>query len=58
MRRLLEGKDVNGAQAALPQTYSMIDRAAKWGIIKKNSAGRYKARLAARLQKLTAAPAA
>jgi small subunit ribosomal protein S20 len=57
MRRILESKDANAAQAALPQTYSMVDRAAKWGIIKKNTAARYKARLAGRLQKLTGAAA-
>jgi small subunit ribosomal protein S20 len=57
MRRLLEAKDVGGAQAALPATYSMVDRAAKWGIIKKNTAARYKARLTSRLQRI-AAPAA
>jgi small subunit ribosomal protein S20 len=57
MRRLLEGKDANAAQTAIPETYSMIDRAAKWGVIKKNTAARYKARITARLQKLSA-PAA
>ncbi len=56
MRRLLEQKDANAAQAALPQTFSVIDRAAKWGIVKKNTAARYKSRLAARLKAL--APAA
>ena len=54
MRRLLDGKDVKAATAALPQTYSMIDRAAKWGIIKKNTAARYKSRLTARLRKMAA----
>ena len=57
MRKLLDSKDVQGVQAALPETYSIIDRAAKWGVIKKNTAARYKSRLTARLQKL-AAPAA
>jgi len=54
MRRLLEAKDASGATAALPATYSLIDRAAKWGIIKKNTAARYKSRLTARLRKLSA----
>jgi small subunit ribosomal protein S20 len=58
MRKFLETKDVNGAQAALPETYSVIDRAAKWGVIKKNTAARYKSRLTARLQKLSAPAAA
>ncbi len=49
MRRLIETKDSKGAQAALPATFSMIDRSAKWGVIKKNTAARYKSRLQARL---------
>ncbi len=55
LRRLLESKDAAGAQAALPETFSLIDRAAKWGIVKKNTAARYKSRLTARLKTLTAA---
>ena len=51
MRRLLAANDTAAAAAALPETYSVVDRAAKWGIIKKNTAARYKARLTARLAK-------
>ncbi len=54
MRRALESKDANAAQQLLPQTYSLVDRAARWGIIKKNTAARYKSRLTVRLKKLTA----
>jgi small subunit ribosomal protein S20 len=54
MRRLVAGNDANAAQAELPTTYSVIDRAAKWGIIKKNTAARYKARLTANVKKLAA----
>jgi len=50
VRRLMEKKDANGAKAALPATFSLIDRSAKWGIIKKNTAARYKSRIAARLK--------
>ena len=50
MRRLIEEKDSKGAQAALPTTFSLIERSAKWGIIKKNTAARYKSRITARLQ--------
>jgi small subunit ribosomal protein S20 len=50
MRRLLEEKDVKAAQAAVPATFSLIDRSARWGIIKKNTAARYKSRLTQRLQ--------
>ena len=52
MRRLLEGKDAQGAAALVPKTFSLIDRAAKWGIIKKNTAARYKSRIQARLKTL------
>jgi small subunit ribosomal protein S20 len=53
MRRLLEHKDTEGAAKAIPATFSLVDRAAKWGIIKKNTAARYKSRLSVRLRKLT-----
>ena len=55
MRRLLDKKDAAGAQAALRQTFSLIDRAARWGIIKRNTAARYKSRLALRLKALATA---
>ena len=58
MRRLLEQKDTQGATQALPKTFSLVDRAAKWGIIKKNTAARYKSRLTARAKALTAPAAA
>ena len=54
MRRLVAGNDATAAQAELPTTYSLIDRAAKWGIIKKTTAARYKARLTANGKKLAA----
>lgn len=57
LRRAMEAKDPQAASRLLPETYSVIDRSAKWGIIKKNTASRYKSRLAARLKALTA-PAA
>jgi small subunit ribosomal protein S20 len=56
MRRLLNAKDLDGASKALATTYSVIDRSAKSGIIKKNTAARYKSRLVKRLRAL--APAA
>jgi small subunit ribosomal protein S20 len=55
MRRLLESKDANGATQLVPKTFSMVDKAAKQGIIKKNTAARYKSRLTLRLRTLTAA---
>jgi small subunit ribosomal protein S20 len=33
----------------------MIDRSARWGVIKKNTAARYKSRLSLRLRRITAA---
>jgi small subunit ribosomal protein S20 len=54
-RRLVESKDTAAAQALMPKTFSLIDRAAKWGIVKKNTAARYKSRLTAGLKRLAAA---
>ncbi len=54
MRRLLEAKDAKAAVALIPLTFSVIDRSAKWGIIKKNTAARYKSRLTLRLRKIAA----
>jgi small subunit ribosomal protein S20 len=56
MRRALEEKDTTTAQSLLAPTFSLIDKAAKWGIVKKNTAARYKSRLHVRLKSL--APAA
>ena len=57
LRRLVASNDSAAAQAELAGTHSLIDRAAKWGIIKKNAAARYKSRLTANVSKLSA-PAA
>jgi small subunit ribosomal protein S20 len=57
MRKALASKDANAAAALLPQTFSLIDRSAKNGLIKKNTAARYKSRLHARVKALSA-PAA
>jgi small subunit ribosomal protein S20 len=55
MRRLLETKDANGAAQLVPKTFSMVDKAAKQGVIKKNTAARYKSRLTLRLRTISAA---
>jgi small subunit ribosomal protein S20 len=55
IRRAIEGKDATAAQALLPQTFSLVDRSAKWGIIKQNTAARYKSRIVKRLRALSAA---
>jgi small subunit ribosomal protein S20 len=54
MRRLLDSKDPKAAADLASKTFSLIDRSAKWGIIKKNTAARYKSRLTLRLRKLAA----
>jgi small subunit ribosomal protein S20 len=54
MRRALTGKDPGAAAALLPATFSLIDRSAKSGIIKKNTAARYKSKLALRVKALSA----
>jgi len=57
-RQALAQQNVALAEQLLPKTFSIIDRAAKWGIIKKNTAARYKSRLHRRLLQLVAAQAA
>jgi len=58
MRKALEKKDVQAATALVPATFSIVDRAAKWGIIQDNTAARYKARIHKRLKSLSGTPAA
>ena len=57
-RRALLAKDLNAATAMFSQTVSSIDRAVSKGILKRNTAARYKSRLGLRLNALKAAPAA
>jgi small subunit ribosomal protein S20 len=52
MRRAIQEKDSRKAKDLLPQTFSIIDRAAKTGIIKKNTAARYKSKLHVRVKAL------
>jgi small subunit ribosomal protein S20 len=54
MRKVLAGKDANAAAALLPKTFSLIDRSAKIGIIKMNTAARYKSKLHLRVKALSA----
>jgi Ribosomal protein S20 len=53
MRKAVTGKDAKAAEALLPKTFSIIDRSAKIGIIKKNTAARYKSKLHLKLKTLT-----
>lgn len=43
------GKNTKEAEALLPKVYAELDKAAKRGIIKKNTAARTKARLSKRI---------
>ncbi len=55
MRRALTAKDGKAAGDLLPKTFSLIDRSAKIGIIKKNTAARYKSKLHLRVKALQTA---
>lgn len=54
MRKAIAGKDPKAAGELLPATFSLIDRSAKDGIIKKNTAARYKSKLHLRVKALSA----
>jgi small subunit ribosomal protein S20 len=54
IRASLDAKDLSGAKTALNKTVSIVDKMATKGIIHRNTAGRYKARLSSRLAKATA----
>lgn len=49
--KLLQSGKKTEAAALLPSAYKAIDKAAKRGVIKKNTAARKKSRLAARIKK-------
>lgn len=55
LRRAIESKNTDEAVKMLPQTFGVVDRAVKWGIIKDNTAARYKSRLHRKLKALEAA---
>ncbi len=54
MRKAILAKDPAAALALLPKTFSIIDRSAKSGVIKKNTAARYKSNLHLRVKALSA----
>jgi small subunit ribosomal protein S20 len=54
MRRALTAKDAKAAGELLPKTFSIIDRSAKVGAIKQNTAARYKSKLNLRVKALSA----
>lgn len=46
VRSLVSQKKTEEAKKSLPQVYKLLDKAAKTGLIKKNTAARKKARIA------------
>ncbi len=54
IRAALDGSDLAAARAALSATVSVVDKMATKGIIHRNTAGRYKSRIATRLAKASA----
>jgi small subunit ribosomal protein S20 len=50
MRKALAGKEHKVTTEEMAKTFSLIDRSAQSGIIKKNAAARYKSRLHARVK--------
>jgi len=54
MRKAILAKDPAAALALLPKTFSIIDRSAKSGVIKMNTAARYKSNLHLRVKALSA----
>ena len=55
IRKNLDAKDVEGAKTALKSLQSLVDKMATKGIIHRNTAGRYKSRLSARVTKSASA---
>lgn len=54
LRRAISAKEAKTATELLPKTFSVIDRSVRAGIIKKNTAARYKSRMHVRVKGLAA----
>jgi small subunit ribosomal protein S20 len=52
VKKLVSAKTTAGTKEALSLAYKALDKAAKKGVIKKNTASRRKSRLAAAIKKL------
>ncbi|MFA5830327.1 MAG: 30S ribosomal protein S20 [Candidatus Paceibacterota bacterium] len=52
VKKLVAGKSKKEAEALVPKMYQVIDKAAKRGIIKKNTATRKKSRLVKMIKKI------
>ena len=57
IRTAIDGGSAESVKDALRQTVSLVDKMASKGLIHRNTAGRYKSRLAARVTRRTAAAA-
>ena len=55
IRAAIDSGDPKSVTAAIRQTISMVDKMASKGLIHRNTAGRYKSRLAGRVARRTAA---
>jgi small subunit ribosomal protein S20 len=51
VKKLISGKSAAEAEKLLPKVYQVIDKAAKRGVIKKNTAARKKARIVKMVKK-------
>ncbi len=49
---LISGKDKGAVEKMLPQIFKVIDKAAKRGVIKKNTAARKKSRIAKKVNNI------
>lgn len=58
LRRAIAAGDTQKARTLLSQTVSVIDKSLKKGVIKENTASRFKSRLMSRFAALSKAPAA
>jgi small subunit ribosomal protein S20 len=54
LRAAISGGKAADAKAMLPETFGVIDKSVRKGVIKKNTAGRYKSRLTKRVNALPA----
>jgi small subunit ribosomal protein S20 len=52
VKKLISGKNKKEAEKLLPKVYQVIDKAAKRGVIKKNTAARKKSRIVKTIQKI------
>ncbi len=53
-RKIIAEKNLESAVKGLPSLFSTVDRMAKCGLIKKNTAARYKSRMSKRVKALAA----